>query len=146
MIEKINNKLKTLDGNYKKENNVYISSNNIKKIMDYIKNDKIMFSILITPYLINEKTGALYELLYYEQNIEIIEEGLSNYVDYNINNLLPKEVTDNFYPKINVNKTDCEFLIKYLNHYFNKMDNLKFKDVKNSHKELIDTKLYYQVF
>jgi hypothetical protein len=78
----------------------------------YLENSVEIETILITPYLINLKDGALYELHYYEFEIEVLYVPKSNYVEYAEGNILTKEITNNIKPKAVVSQKDKSFLLK----------------------------------
>ena len=133
-----------LQGNLTRGNSIYISSSNIDYFSKLICETDGKHGILITPYLIIEN-GALYELNYYEFDIEVKYEK-SHYNEYNYQNLLPKEITKNLKPQAIVCVGDVAFYQKVVTWYLKNMQNMTFFDIITQNPELKNAKLYYQIF
>lgn len=146
-IQQIIREIEQLNGNYIRESrDVYISPANIDKLGIYLENSDDIETILITPYLINLKDGVLYELHYYEFEIEVLNVPKSNYIEYAEGNILPKEITNNIKPKVVVAQEDKNFLLKALHDYLKAMGQMTFEQDRNHDKRLKNAELFYQVF
>ena len=136
-----------LEGNLSRENeNVFISQVNMESFVKRLEECSDISSILITPYLINTDDYALYELHYYEFELDVIMTDKSYFVEYAKGNVLPKEIVDNFKPKAIVAQGDSLFLITALSNYLEKMRNMTFDRDRNADKRLEKAELFYQVF
>ncbi|NMA64903.1 MAG: hypothetical protein GX957_01510 [Clostridiaceae bacterium] len=146
-IKQIMKKIEQLDGNYIRESgDIYISPANIDKLGIYLENSDDIETILITPYLINLKDGALYELHYYEFEIEVLNIPKSNYVEYAEGNILSKEITSNIKPKAVVSQKDKNFLLEALQDYLKAMGQMAFEQDRKHDKRLENAELFYQIF
>lgn len=146
-IQQIMKKVEPLNGNYIRESgDIYISPANIDKLGIYLEISDDIETILITPYLINLKDGALYELHYYEFEIEMLNVSKSYYVEYPEGNILPKEITNNIKPKAVVSQKDKSFLLKVLHDYLKAMGQMTFEQDRKHDKRLEDAELFYQIF
>lgn len=146
-IQQIKKEIEQLSGNYIRESSdIYISPANIDKLGIYLENSDDLETILITPYLINLKEGALYELHYYEFEIEVLNVSKSNYVEYAEGNILPEEITNNIRPKVVVAQEDKNFMLKALYDYLKAMEQMTFELDKNHDKRLENAELFYQIF
>ena len=146
-IQQIIKEIEQLNGNYIRESgDIYISPANIDKLRLYLENSDDIETILITPYLINLKDGVLYELHYYEFEIEALDVPKSNYVEYAESNILPKEITNNIKPKVIVYQKDKAFLLKALDDYLKAMSQMTFEQDRRHDKRLENAELFYQIF
>lgn len=146
-IQHIISEIEQFDGNHVRENgDIYISPSNMDKFETYLENCDDIETILITPYLINLKDGALYELHYYEFEIEMLNASKSNYVEYAEGNMLPKEIIDNIKPKAIIAKKDKDFLLKVLHDYLKAMRHMTFEQDRKCDKRLENAELFYQIF
>jgi hypothetical protein len=100
-------------------------------------------SLLITPYLIIP--GTLYELHYYEFLVAVREES-SHYIEYNEQNALDKEITENLKPRANVADGDKDFYVSAVRSYLSAMKRMKFEPEKEYYPDLRKATLYYQIF
>jgi len=114
--------------------------------VDGLKNCNDTISILLTPYLVNIEEDALYELHYYEFELEMLDVDHSYYIEYMENNSLPKEIVNNIKPKAIVAKSDKAFLIESLQNYLKSMRKMVFEEDRKSDIRLQDAGLYYQIF
>lgn len=105
-----------------------------------------MLNILITPYLIIEDYNIVYELHYYEFELEIIDIQKSYFVEHPQGNILPKEITKNIKPKGIVAAGDKKFYLKSLCNYLIKMRKMEFLYDKEKDKRLEKSELYFQIF
>lgn len=146
-IQQIIKEIGQLNGNYiRNSGDIYISPANIDKLEIYLENSDDIETILITPYLINFKDGALYELHYYEFEIEVLNVPKSNYVEYVEGNILPKEITNNIKPKAVVSQKDKTFLLKALYDYLKAMGQMTFEQDRKHDERLENAELFYQIF
>jgi len=146
-IRQIIKEIKQLNGNYIRGNgDIYISPANMDKLAAYLENCEDIETILITPYLINLKDGGLYELLYYEFEVEVLNISNSEYIDYTEGNVLPKEITSNIKPKAIIARKDRSFLLRVLHDYFKAMKNMTFVQDRKSNLRLDKAELFYQIF
>lgn len=143
-IESIIETTKKLQGNLSRGNGIYISSKNMICFTNLLNKTDKMRGILITPYLIT-KNGALYELHYYEFDIEVRKEQ-SHYNNYDSKNLLPIEVIENLKPQAIVAEGDIDFYRKCIASYLENMKNLDFNEIKTYYPELLNAQLFYQIF
>lgn len=145
--EIIINILERYPGNlYWNQNDIYISLNNILTIPDLVKESEELHSLLITPYLISEDDHIIFELHYYEFEIEVCDLEKSYLVDYPKGNLLSKEIVDNFKSKAFVALNDVAFYERILNNYLKSIQMASFKDERKSDNRLEKSMLYFQVF
>ncbi|NLW47276.1 MAG: hypothetical protein GXY86_08070 [Firmicutes bacterium] len=146
-LQQIIKEIGQLNGNHIRESgDIYISPANIEKLGIYLENSDDIETILITPYLINLKDGALYELHYYEFEIEVLNVPKSNYVEYGEGNMLPKEITNNIKPKVVVSQKDKTFLLKALYDYLKAMGQMTFEQDRKHDERLENAELFYQIF
>lgn len=146
-LQQIIKEIGQLNGNHIRESgDIYISPVNIDKLGMYLENSDDIETILITPYLINLKDRALYELHYYEFEIEVLNVPKSKYVEYAEGNILPKEMTNNIKPKAVVSQKDKNFLLKALQGYLKTMGQMTFEQDRKHDKRLENTELFYQIF
>ena len=101
---------------------------------------------IITPYLIDKDDTIIFELHYYEFEIEVCDLKESYWVDYPKENLLSKEIVDNFKPTAFVALNDFAFYEKILNNYLKNIQKASFKEEKKSDSRLDSSELYFQVF
>lgn len=146
-IQHIIREIEQFDGNHVRENgDIYISPSNMDKFGTYLENCDDIETILITPYLINLKDGALYELHYCEFEIEMLNASKSNYVEYAEGNMLPKEIINNIKPKAIIAKKDKYFLLRVLHDYLKAMRHMTFEQDRKHDKRLENAELFYQIF
>ena len=134
------------DGNIVIGDNIFISEQNMVKIVDLIKNCKKNSDMLITPYLVNVNFSTVYELLYYDFSVDVYDDIDSDIKKYNVSNLLPDEITSTLSPGIVTNKDDYEFVIEQLNSYFVAIRKMKFSEVRDSDIRMKDALLCFQIF
>ena len=135
------------EGNYCQGNGeIYISLVNMKNFVKLLESCDAITNMLITPFLINTDDGALYELHYYEFEIERFNESHSFYIEYAEGNALPKEIVNNLKPKAIVAKNDEAFLINVLNNYLTKMEGMKFEQDRKSNIRIEKASLFFQVY
>ena len=145
--EIIINKLEQSSGNYcRNQNEIYISLNNMLTLPNLVKESGELHSMLITPYLIGTDNNIIFELHYYEFEIEVCDSENSYLVDYPEGNLLTKEIVDNFKPKAFVALNDITFYERVLNDYLKNMQRALFKEERKSDSRLEKSMLYFQVF
>lgn len=127
--------------------NTYISQKNMFKFLECIKIEKEVPNILITPYLVNTVDSKVFELMYYEFDIDV-RDGAPEVIkfDNNNNNEFPDELVKGIYPGIKVSKHDYEFAYSELNKYLNSMNKMNFFEVINHYPFFKKEDLYYQVF
>lgn len=133
-----------MQGNIERGNQVYISSQNMGYFTEQLGGFDAKQGILITPYLI-VNNGGLYELHYYEFDVEVRGDK-SYYVDYNPRNTLPTEITENLKPQVIIAVGDRDSYHKAIKWYLANMSKMKFKEDKEHHHQLEDAQLYYQIF
>jgi hypothetical protein len=145
--QQIINEIQKMNGNYIRESgHVYISPSNMSKLGIYFENSDDVETILITPYLINIIDEALYELHYYEFEIEVLNVSKSNYLEFSGGNILPNEITNNIKSKAVVSQKDKRFLIKALQDYLTAMGQMTFEQDRQHDKRLENAELFYQIF
>lgn len=144
--EKIINELNQLNNNLCINNDIYISSTNIWRMIDVIKKYKVAPSILITPYLINQSGQGIYELYYCEFDIELHESNEKIVKKFNVDNNLSEEINTMINPGIVINKNDYEFSIEQISNYLNAMNKINFRKEKKMDDKLESANLYYQIF
>lgn len=145
--EMIINALKENPGNFcRDQNDIYISLDNMLMVPNLVKKSGKLHSLLITPYLIGRDSHMIFELHYYEFEIEVCDLERSYFVEYPKGNLLSKEVIDNFKPKAFVAINDFAFYEKILNDYFKNIQMASFEVEKNLDGKLENSVLYFQVF
>jgi hypothetical protein len=130
-------------GNLSRSRNIYISVSNMDCFADQLSEVDAKQGILITPYLI-VKNGILYELYYYEFDIEVREDK-SYLVDYNKNNTLPIEITEKLKPQAIVAVGDTRFYSEAVNKYLSNMKTMKFEEEKEHYPQLRDAELFYEI-
>lgn len=146
-IEIIIKKIQGLNGNFcHREGDIYISPINMESLVSFLENDNNISSILITPYLISSKNNTLYELHYYEFELEVLDIPQSHLIKYDKNNILQKEIVDKISPKAVVAKNDKDFFMKALKNYLKAMKTMTFEEEKNNNEKLTNSKLFYQIF
>ena len=128
------------EGNY-----TYITVSNMDKLVSVLETYEQIEGILITPYLIIENE-AIYELLYYTFEIEVVDSYNSRYIEFLEGNSLPREVLDNLKPKLVVNKRDTTLYFAALKNYLTAMKKMKFELERNNSGKLMEATLYYQIF
>lgn len=146
-IQEIIKKVENFEGNLIRKNGaIYISSSNMDKFVVYIESCEEIETLLITPYLVNLKDEALYELHYYEFEIEV-DNGLeSNYIEHAKLNALPEEIIRSIKPKAVTAKKDRQFFLSALRDYLKAMKEMTFEYDRKSDKGLLDAELFYQIF
>lgn len=145
--EMIINKLEKSPGNFcRDQNEIYISLSNMLTVPNLVKESEELHSILITPYLIGKDNHTVFELHYYEFEIEVCELDKSYLIDYPEGNLLSKEIIDNFKPKAFVALNDFAFYERTLNNYLKNIQKASFKEEIKSDSRLENSMLYFQVF
>lgn len=145
--EMIINVLEESPGNFcRNQNDIYISLDNMLTIPDLVKKSGKLHSLLITPYLIGGDNYMIFELHYYEFEIEVCDLEKSYFTDYPKGNLLSKEVIDNFKPKAFVAINDFAFYEKILNDYLKNIQMASFEEEKNLNNKLENSVLYFQIF
>lgn len=142
----IQKKVEQYEGNYNGNgSNTYISVSNMDKFVSELETYEQIEGVLITPYLIN-KDKAIYELLYYSFEVEVVDSYDSMYNEFLKENSLPEEVLDNLKPKLAVNKDDKTLYFAALKNYLTVMKKMKFELERNSNSKLMKATLYYQIF
>ena len=137
-------KTEKLQGNLSRGIGVYISAKNMNFFATLLSEIDGKHGILLTPYLIIDK-GALYELHYYEFDIEVRNEQ-SHFNDYNSRNSLPKEITENLKPQAIVAVGDTDFYQKSVTWYLKHMQEMTFSEIKIYYSELHNAQVFYQIF
>lgn len=146
-IELIIRKIESFDGNYGRDNDdIYISPANMDLFLEMIEKQEKIPNILITPYLIIEGSNTVYELHYYEFELEIMDIQKSYFVGYPQGNGLPEEIIKNIKPKGIVAEGDKEFYLKAVHDYLMKMRNMEFLYDKEKDERLEESRLYFQIF
>ena len=143
-IQNLINNTIDMQGNCVRGNQVYISSQNMVCFAGKLEEIDTKQGILITPYLIVEN-GGLYELHYYEFDVEVRGDE-SYYVDYNLQNTLPTEITKNLKPQVIIAVGDRDSYSKAVKWYLTNMSKMKFKEDKEHYTQLQNAKLFYQIF
>ena len=133
-----------LQGNIQRGRGIYISSLNMDYFTAKLAGIDAQQGILITPYLITED-GSLYELHYYEFDVEVRDEN-SHFNDYNPRNSLPKEITENIKPQVIVAVADTEFYQESVSWYIEMMHKMTFTEVKARYPEFQNAELFYQIY
>lgn len=132
-----------MDNNYRTGKNIYIHPENIKKVLS---SEKEVLDLLITPFLIEVRNQEVYELLYYKTYSEVINDGKSETIAYNPNNLLSAEITSQIYPGAYINKRDISFFSEFWDSYFNSMGEMNFNDDSTAVKLLKKgAQIFYEV-
>ena len=146
-LEIIISELEKSPGNLcRNQNEIYISLNNMLTVPSLIKKSEELYSILITPYLIDKNVSVIFELHYYEFDIEVCDSEESYLVDYPNGNLLSKDIIDNFKPGAFVALRDFDFYEKILNNYLVNIQKASFKEERKSDNRLDNSMLYFQIF
>lgn len=138
--------IQSMSGNF--ENNTgdcFITPENIEKLPLLLRDCDDIQGILITPYLIT-KDDNLYELHYYEFELEVSDESKSCYAEYPKSNSLPLEIVENIKPKAIVSKKDKTFFVDALDKYLVAMKRMGFLYDKTSIPDLQDANLFFQIF
>ncbi|MCL2163706.1 MAG: hypothetical protein FWH55_04765 [Oscillospiraceae bacterium] len=134
-------------GNYCRGNgDIYISPMNMGNFVNYLDDCDDVPSVLITPYLINTEDDDLYELHYYEFELEAQDTAQSYFVEHQEGNVLPEEIVKSIKPKVIIAKNDKAFLIKSLHNYLKSMERMDFEQDRNNNKRLEKAVLFYQIF
>ena len=133
-----------MQGNLRSHNEVYISVSSMERFAEQLKRVNTEQGILITPYLLVEG-GMLYELHYYEFDIEV-RGSESYYKDYNARNSLPSEITENLKPQAIIAVGDKESYVRAVKEYLENMNRMKFAEEKDHYPELKKAQLCYQIF
>jgi len=140
-------KLEKEPGNFcRNQNEIYISLNNMLTLQNLIKESGELHSILITPYLIDKGNPIIFELHYYEFEMEVCDLEKSYFVEYPKESLLSKEIVNNFKPKVFVARNDFIFYEQVLNDYLKNIQKLSFKEERKVDSRLENSILYFQVF
>ena len=146
-IKAIIQKTLTAKGNHTRGNeDTYIAPSNMETFVEDIGNCSDFTSILITPYLFNTEDDALYELHYYEFELEIRDVPQSYYAEYQEGNILADEIVNNIKPKAIIAKNDKVFLVKSLQNYLKNMESMVFAQDRKINKSLENADLFYQIF
>lgn len=132
------------NGNLHRYNSIYITPSNLESFVKLIQDCQTMQGILITPFLISQDPGAVFELHYYEFDIDVFD-GASHFVEYNKRNCLPSEITKNIKPKAIISPGDKQFYITALKHYISGMEKMTFADILTHYPQLQNAELFYQV-
>jgi len=143
-IKNLVDKIEKLQKNLSKDGKVYISPSNMDYFAKQLAETDAMQGILITPYLI-VNDGRLYELHYYEFDVEV-RGAMVRYMDYNPNNMLPKEITESLKPQIAIAIGDKIAYSNAVKEYLKNMSNMEFKEDKEYNPELKNAQLFYQIF
>lgn len=139
--------IQKMNGNYlRKAEDIYISLINMKSVPAFIENCDNLPSVLFTPFLVDTETGTVYELYYYEFEIEVSDISNSQYIAYPKGNILPKEIIENIYPKAIVAKNDKEFFIASLRKYIVAMEKMSFDRDKALIPFLRGCELFFQIY
>ncbi|QIK70237.1 hypothetical protein G7062_08005 [Erysipelothrix sp. HDW6C] len=138
-------KLQKSSNNRYENGNIFISPNNMYLIIDEMKYQKKAMNLLITPYLIEKGGNMTYELHYYEFDIEILA-GSKRIKAYNIKNGLPKDITENLVPGIEIDMKEYSLACEYLKSYLDSMSSFSFSDERKPLSMMGDAELYYQIF
>lgn len=133
------------DGNYH-TNDVYFSINNMKVFAKNILNNIELCDLLITPFLINDEKFAIYELHYYEFELQLAAIDAPYYLNYPKENKLSKEITDNIKPKIYIPVGDNISFSDAVHTYICAMEKMKFQDEKVYLLSQGNDKLYFQFY
>ena len=132
-------------GNLKRQKDIYITPQNMTHFLQDVIDSKTMPDILITPYLINSDKGSIYELHYYEFDIDISGEK-SYYIEYDKNNCLPEEITQNIKPRAVVANGDIAFYVRVLSDYLVAMSKMQFVEDRDHYPHLKNATLFYEIF
>jgi len=143
-IKNLIDETENLQGNLAKGNVVYISVQNMDFFADQLETVDARLGILITPYLI-VNNGGLYELHYYEFDIEVRGDE-SYYVDYNPRNTLPTEITENLKPQVIIAVGDKNSYNKAVKWYLANISKMEFKEDKEHNPKLQNAQLFFQIF
>jgi len=139
--------IQQMSGNYcRRTDDIYILPSNVEKLTVLLNSCDDFHSILITPFLLNIKNDTIYELHYYEFEIEIRDIQKSHYLDYAKENILPKEIIENIKPKAIISVGDNAFMTNALNSYFTAINKMTFDSDKQSIAALEDSSLYFQIY
>lgn len=142
LIEEINGMKKNISIN----NSIYIIPQNMDKLIDTIKDNKKVPSILLVPYLIGENKDAIYELLNCEFDVEV-QNGVSiTKKEFPQNNRLPEKIKSSIYPGITVDEEQFEDAIFEICNYLDSMNKMDFSEEKRIDDRLNNSRLYYQIF
>ena len=125
---------------------IYISPTNMETFVDLLEKCNGVLRMSIIPYLINTEDMALYELLYYCFDVEMLDIPRSYFIEFPKGNVLAEEIVNNIKPKIVVAKNDKSFLIKTLKDYLKSMNKMAFEEDRNSDKSLEKAELFYQIY
>ena len=122
----------------------------MKKFAEGISKDTILCDLLITPFLINDQKMEIYELHYYEFELQL-STAITNsyYIDYPLKNKLSKEIIDNIRPKIYIPINDTVAFSNAIKTYICAMENMRFQDenvFSLSCASVINYKLYFQIY
>ena len=142
-IENLVKRVMKLHGNFQRGNGIYISPHNMDYFAEQLAGIDAQQGVLITPYLIIE-SGSIYELHYYEFDVEVRNEK-SHFNNYNPKNLLPKEITENLKPQVIIAVTNAGFYQKAVTWYLENMRKMTFSEVKGRYPELGNSHLFYEI-
>lgn len=142
IVNLINHVMKQ-QGNLERGNGIYISSQNMDYFAKQLASIDAQQGILITPYLII-KDGSLYELHYYEFDIEVRADK-SYFNDYNPKNTLPKEITQNLKPQAIIAVGDANSYQKSVTWYLENMQRMTFDEIMFHYPELRKAQVFYQL-
>lgn len=133
------------EGNLQRYNHIYITPQNMMYFRQDVIDYGVMPDILITPYLISNDGGSLYELHYYEFDLDI-GGNKSHYIEYNAKNSLPEEITKNIKPRAVIADGDIEFYVSALSNYLYAMNKMQFKEDREHYPQLKNAPLYFELF
>ena len=142
-IENLIKSIMKLHGNLQRGNGIYISPQNMDYFAEQLAGIEAQQGILITPYLVIEG-GSLYELHYYEFDVEVRNEK-SHFNNYNPRNSLPKEITENLKPQVIIAVADAESYQKSVAWYLENMRKMTFSEVKAHYPEFKNSHLFYEI-
>ena len=114
------------DGNFRM-NEIYISPCNMDLFASKIAGDIELEDLLITPFLIDIKKKAVYELHYYEFFIEMSTVTSVCFCEYEKENKLAKEIVESIHPKAMVPFGDNMSYRNVVESYLYAMKHMKFE-------------------
>lgn len=146
-MKRIINRVIELPGNYiDSVGRVYLSIENMKTMLIMFSEETIETeSFLFTPFLINPESNALYELHYYEFEIEVSNTNEVRYIEHSKENSLPEEIVANIKPKAVVPKNSVEKYINVLNGYLYAMQRMELEEV-DAYSELEQGELFFRIY
>lgn len=134
-----------MKGNEHKYGNTYISAENMDVFAKRLIEINPIKGILLTPYLIENNNKGIFELHYYEFEIDF-KGDKTFYVEHNLLNTLPSEIIQYIKPRVIISEKDPSLYFNIIRDYLNNMKKMQFRDIIEHYPKLKNSKIFYQIF